>query len=95
MTDWKVYAVHIVRKMLRMRKFGAVHTIEETHLKHGTKINNKQDKKAFDEALRYLVNKDIILFKSKDYATADRAYFLNASRSAEISRIVETGRLLQ
>ncbi|MBI1973244.1 hypothetical protein HYS54_00380 [Candidatus Micrarchaeota archaeon] len=93
MTGWEAYAVDIVDRMSRKRKFGSVHTVEEANLIKGIRINNRGDKKSFQEALRYLINQGIVLFKSKDYARCDRAYYLNSSRSAEIRRILESQRL--
>lgn len=87
-TDWQTYACHIVRKMFKMHKFGEVHTIEEDNLKKGTKINSRQEKDAFESALKYLIDKNIILFKHKWYAKGGRAYFLNPSKSEEIETIV-------
>ena len=84
----KVYEKHIVRKLFRMHKFGENHTIDKTNLLKGTKIFSKKQKKAFDAALKSLVNRKIVLYKKKEYAVDKRVYYLNTCLEEEIKNII-------
>ncbi len=84
----KIYEKHIVRKLFRMHKFGINHTTDKANLLKGTKIISKNQKKAFDLALKNLINKRIVLYKKKEYAAGKKIYYLNVCMEDEIKNII-------